>query len=319
MRIRLGRHFGAACLSLLLACGIVGCSSDQGQQELEDIEQGEDLDSNALDGEEYEQVNNMSGDYQEEEGASDDEFVNFGNQGFNNFDSAGNESGNQMEGFNNFPTDGGMTNPAPVETFASNTAEPAPSMPMPAQAAPMSMSSGTAGASAGQGLPEIGSKMPYFVVRGDTLGKISERIYGTTAKWREIANLSDLVNPSRIYPGDVVYYQLTPEALAFASVYENTPQEEFAVNGSESLYSVSKKIYGTTSKWKEIWRHNDKIDNPDVLNQVSVIYYLPVADQLSSTSNEVIEKDLMVDYVAKSESTWAQNKANEWKYSKKQV
>ncbi|EFK96089.1 Peptidoglycan-binding LysM [sediment metagenome] len=46
----------------------------------------------------------------------------------------------------------------------------------------------------------------YTVVKGDTLQKISQKVYGTTKKWSEIfqANQDRLKGPNKIYPGQVL-------------------------------------------------------------------------------------------------------------------
>ena len=46
----------------------------------------------------------------------------------------------------------------------------------------------------------------YTVLRGDTLQKISQKIYGTTKKWNKIfeLNVGSLKGPDKIYPGQVI-------------------------------------------------------------------------------------------------------------------
>jgi len=44
----------------------------------------------------------------------------------------------------------------------------------------------------------------YTVVSGDTLGKISHKFYGTTAKWKKIAKDNNITNPKRLKIGDVL-------------------------------------------------------------------------------------------------------------------
>lgn len=41
----------------------------------------------------------------------------------------------------------------------------------------------------------------YTVKTGDTLMKISKRVYGTTSKWNDIAKKNGIKNPNLIYPG----------------------------------------------------------------------------------------------------------------------
>ena len=44
----------------------------------------------------------------------------------------------------------------------------------------------------------------YTVVSGDTLGKISKKFYGTTAKWKKIAEDTDISNPKRLKVGQIL-------------------------------------------------------------------------------------------------------------------
>lgn len=44
-------------------------------------------------------------------------------------------------------------------------------------------------------------KQEYVVVSGDTLGKISEKVYGTTERWRDIAEFNGITNPSLLRVG----------------------------------------------------------------------------------------------------------------------
>lgn len=135
--------------------------------------------------------------------------------------------------------------------------------------------SGTAGPAAGPGLPELGSKLAYIVVRGDTLGKISNRIYGTVSKWKELANNSGIENPSKIYPGDVVYYQLTSESVAFATDYENLAKQEITVEKGETLRAIASRTYGDPETWKYIWRQNGQIMDPDRIDVGTKLYVMP--------------------------------------------
>ena len=138
------------------------------------------------------------------------------------------------------------------------------------------------GTPAGQGLPELGSKMPYIVQKGDSLAGIAQTIYGTTSKWREMADLSGLENPSRIYPGDLVYYTLSEDAIPFAQQYENLPRSEEIVQQGDTLITISQRVYGSREGWKSIWRHNGNIDNPDTLVTGSVVYYVNTSNLSAS-------------------------------------
>ncbi|MDB2447004.1 LysM peptidoglycan-binding domain-containing protein [bacterium] len=126
----------------------------------------------------------------------------------------------------------------------------------------------------GEGLPETGSKMSYIVQRGETLSMIAENIYGDRAMWQEMSTLTGMENPNRIYPGDVVYYQLTDATMGFATAYENVPRGEVNVQSGDTLASIARNIYGDESQWKSVWRQNDQIDNPDQLEVGQTIFYV---------------------------------------------
>lgn len=123
-------------------------------------------------------------------------------------------------------------------------------------------------------LPEPNSKMPYIVQKGDTLGSISGKIFGDKNRWREIAQLSALSNPNKLYPGDVVYYTLSAESNAFAQAYESAPMNEYKIQQGDTLATIAATVYGASSMWKTIWRQNGHVSNPDKLEVGQVIYYV---------------------------------------------
>lgn len=123
-------------------------------------------------------------------------------------------------------------------------------------------------------LPELGSKMSYIVQRGDSLATIAQKVYGDMAKWREIANFTGVSNPRLIYPGDVVYYQLTEQTTAFAQAYESVTRSEIQVQPGDTLATISQRVLGDSQNWKLIWRQNDTIDNPDKLIVGTTLYYV---------------------------------------------
>jgi nucleoid-associated protein YgaU len=179
-------------------------------------------------------------------------------------------------GFDNLGQNGAAA-AAPVETAAA--AAPA--------AAPVS------GSPVAPGLPELGSKMAYIVQKGDTLGKIAQRVYGDTNKWTEIADFTGIANPKLIYPGDVVYYQLTETTTTFASAYEGIGRSEVEVGQGDTLATIAQRVFGNSSLWKLIWRQNDKIDNPDRLTAGTKVYYIDHA-KLADLHKEVSTKVVSV-------------------------
>ena len=150
------------------------------------------------------------------------------------------------------------------------------------QAVPMEQATAAStGSPLAPGLPEIGSKMSYVVQKGDTLAKIASRVYGDPSKWSEIAEFTGIANPRLIYPGDVVYYQLTEQTLSFASSYESVTRSEVRVLEGDTLSSIASRVLGSSGGWKMIWRQNDNISNPDRLEVGSVIYYVEPGNMMA--------------------------------------
>ena len=144
-------------------------------------------------------------------------------------------------------------------------------------------------------LPEYGSKMHYIVQRGETLSLIAKNIYGNMEMWREMASLTGMENPNRIYPGDVVYYQLSDETESFASAYESVKRDELVIGAGDTLSKIAKNVFGDQGQWKSIWRQNDQISNPDKLEIGQVIFFVStdavMAEKQKIESGRSLEKE----------------------------
>lgn len=72
--------------------------------------------------------------------------------------------------------------------------------------------------------PLKGEGEPYWIIHGDTLSKISGKVYGTPSHWRALweNNRGLIVNPDKIYAGFSLFYQplttLTQRSLASQGV-----------------------------------------------------------------------------------------------------
>lgn len=150
---------------------------------------------------------------------------------------------------------------------------------------------GSAGVPMGDGLPELGTKMAYIVVKGDSLSKIAKRMYSNYKKWPELAKASAIKHPNLIYPGDVVYYQLDATTLAFARKYEAMKREETVAKDGESLFEISKRVFGSEDEWKVLWRYNDHINNPTALKAGEHVYYVSHNTTVSGSVPQVAKLD----------------------------
>jgi nucleoid-associated protein YgaU len=285
------RLLGVSALALLFGLPLAGCSGQQQDEEgLEVDEQGENqaAEDNATGDVANEQpADNVEGENNtaEDNVANDEAPVNEEGIDTANAGDAGTENDLQeiIQEMNGQPTDGGAAQaavPAPVDNTA--LAAPVAAPIATAEAAPAAPAQNTAvlpfqpgGTPAGNGLPELGSKMAYVVEHGDTLGKISSKIYGNPGRWNELATLSGITNPSRIFPGDLVYYTLDEGAVPFAAAYESIQKSEEQVQPGDTLATIAQRVYGTTTAWRSIWRQNDNIENPDIVPPGTTVVYIP--------------------------------------------
>ena len=295
MRFRLGHHLSVTLLYLFVHLGLSACSgSDQQEdadlsEENEEVEQGEEN----MENEEMEEGN--------EEFNNEDELAN--QEGDENLEGDGNQTENDLQ---EIISEINQNNAGAGEELAQEEAPLEEQMPQEAEVpveegnavltevppeqagdpglggdvgaadAGVADAGGSVGSgTAGQGIPEFGSKMPYEVQKGETLAKIASKI-GTS--WREIAELSSLSNPNYIYPGQIIYYQLSQNTQAFAQQYEGIQRNEVTVSPGDTLASLAARIFGKESSWRTLWRFNDNIPNPDKITPgMTLVYPNPAA------------------------------------------
>ncbi len=309
MRVRVGRLLGATALYLLIGLGMSGCSGQQQDEEgLEVSEQDNQqaADEQSAENQQATEDNEQVADNQE---ATNQEMNQEGEDVAENGANGGNETENDLQEIIQ-EMNGQQTADAGGEADAAALQQDAAAMPAQ-QAAPMDATAAApaadpaaaapsssalpfqpGGSPAAPGLPEVGSKMAYIVQSGDTLGKISQKVYGTPGRWQEMATLSGMQNPSRIYPGDVVYYTLDESAVSFATTYESIQRSEETVQAGDTLATIAQRVYGSSKAWRSIWRQNPGVDNPDVVTPGSTVYYISqgaLSAALEKTRNNVIK------------------------------
>lgn len=306
MRIKWSRHLSMAALFLMAHFGAVGCSSTAAEEgDVEAVEENVSEDGGAAGSEiaaEPEEGNVPAANTALNNGQLGDsgQNVTVAEEPVVETDPAA--GGNPSEGeLQSIISEMNGANPAaPANAAAGNPAALAdPAAPVAEAAAPA-----VAAAPSVVGLPEAGAKMAYVVQQGDTLSKISGRIYGDMKRWRELADLTGVANPSRIYPGDVIYYALDDSSKAFAQTYESLSRGITTVQAGETLATISKRIFGKHRNWKSIWRQNDLIDNPDSLAPGTTIYYV-TQDQLSAALKKGESVKMTVNKTQKAGSNYA--------------
>jgi len=322
MRFRVRRLLGVSALYLLFGLHLPGCSSQQqSEEELEVTEQGQEgsEEGENAQGEEGEQTNQgEEGEEGQQENMENSEGENSAEEG-NATENDLQEIIQEMNGQQTADTGEGETAPLQPDPAAMAANTGAATTPPPASepsATPMPFQPG--GSPAAPGLPEVGSKMGYIVEAGDTLGKISQKIYGTTGRWNELATLSGMANPSRIYPGDLVYYTLDESAVAFATAYESVQRGTESVKPGDTLATIAQRIYGSSKAWRSLWRHNDNIDNPDILTAGTAVYFVPKGSATAAVNTiktNIAKVSKATLETSKNVSKSVVNKANSMKIS----
>lgn len=71
---------------------------------------------------------------------------------------------------------------------------------------------------------------PYRIKRGDTLGRISNKVYGTSSKWKRLWNNNPelIKNPNQIYAGFTLYYEFTSRDREEKQNYEQQGSPELS-------------------------------------------------------------------------------------------
>lgn len=321
MRFRASRLMGVPILSLFLGLSLGACSGSQQDQEGLEVEnqQGQYADNQYAEneygqsneyaeGQEGEYADGQEGEYADgqyaDEGGEGLAQEGYGYEGGDAEYAEGNATENDLqEIIQEMNGEGDAVAEEPYDAGSQDMVDAgagynAGMAPTPTSGAmgtdPMMASMGGAGTGApnlpfqpggtpaGQSIPEMGSKMAYIVQPGDTLAQISQKIYGNMGRWQEMASLSGMSNPSRIYPGDVVYYTLDDASVPFATAYEQVQRSEEQVQAGDTLATIAQRVYGSSKGWKAIWRQNDAIGNPDVVSVGTVVYYI-------SSSNLALE------------------------------
>lgn len=113
----------------------------------------------------------------------------------------------------------------------------------------------------------------YIVKPGDTLMLISYQIYGKINHWRQILKLnSDILGtPEDITTGQNLRYEYPDK------VYDWKVQgEPYLILRGDSLSKISKKVYYSTERWKDIFDNNTHlIKNPNLIWAGFTLHYLP--------------------------------------------
>lgn len=130
--------------------------------------------------------------------------------------------------------------------------------------------------------PVIGSAQSYTIQPGDNLMSISQRFYGRSDYYDEIAFLNGIENPSLIRAGDVIYLPDNSRELEFCGQDENwvdvnTNIIYYTFGPKDTLWNLAFNYYGDGRYWKCLAAYNG-ITNPKKIRDGKVIMIPPFAN-----------------------------------------
>jgi nucleoid-associated protein YgaU len=119
---------------------------------------------------------------------------------------------------------------------------------------------------------EGGKTVSYIVKLGDTLMKIAFEKHADYLRWKDIysVNKDKMISPRKMKVGT----ELTIENVKY--VYIKRDGKPYLIRKEDTLKSISKKLYGTEDKWKDIWKNNPQlVKNPKKIYAGFTLYYQP--------------------------------------------
>ena len=143
--------------------------------------------------------------------------------------------------------------------------------PVPAVADEASIDSKAPGSPADSAEASKGSLQEYKIKKGDTLMKIAYRFLGDISRWKEVyqTNKDKIPDANAIPVGVVIQVDISRAA--------ETPEgDKYLIRTGDTLGKISSQLYGTPTRWKEIYEKNKQlIHDPNKIFAGFYIYYTP--------------------------------------------
>ena len=140
----------------------------------------------------------------------------------------------------------------------------------------------------GKELSNVIGEVTYKIKKGDTLWSISKKFLGESSMWKEVWKVNSIIiNPNLIYPGQTIRLKAvkkvdkklteTTEEEFKNVLHSKIKQKEalfkpnpnnkdtYKIKKGDTLWSISKKFLGESSMWKEVWKVNSIIINPNLI------------------------------------------------------
>ena len=117
---------------------------------------------------------------------------------------------------------------------------------------------------------DAGKIVSYKVLKGETLMQIAFKVYGDVSKWKSIKQMNNGINGknSALRAGMNLKYKAPKNKFEW-----NPEGNPHMIKTGETLGTISKEVYQTPKKWKNIWENNKPlIKNPNVIYAGFTLY-----------------------------------------------
>lgn len=187
------------------------------------------------------------------------------------------------------PADPGMGDSAPPDTLAANDApppEPEPSAP----ATPEPSFTDTAPPAPAVGSLKKAKTTPwkegktllnaiYVARKGDSVKAISQKVFGTPDRVKEICRHNSYNCSRSVKVGDKFYYnspQRPTDDTAVKTFYEDAgiQPEIYTAKAGDNIRKVGKELLGDSRSWMELWALND-VESKGDLDEGTQLRYWP--------------------------------------------
>ncbi len=118
----------------------------------------------------------------------------------------------------------------------------------------------------------------YTVAKGDTLVKISEKVYGDKTKWRQIyeANRDQITDVRLMQPGQVLTIPAVAGEVGQEPSLPMARGKYHEVRAGDSLYKLAERYYGDGSQWELVYEANKaRLPSADRLTIGQKLYIPP--------------------------------------------